>query len=126
MTYNEQIVAIIDEVRPQFEMLGFFAFQGVGEPAEVTNAFVTVAEAYLRAKELTKATFGNAAMELAESSTWCSPEGGVVGVNDDALINAYEFAKTAGFLPPPLFAQVDTFTMQMNHFFIAAQQHSQV
>ena len=40
MTYNEQIKALIDEVRPQFELLGMYAFHGEGEPEEVTNAFV--------------------------------------------------------------------------------------
>jgi hypothetical protein len=31
MTYNEQIKALIDEVRPQFELLGMYAFHGEGE-----------------------------------------------------------------------------------------------
>lgn len=120
MTYNEQIKAIIDEVRPQFELLGMYAFQGEGEPEEVTNAFVKVAGAYMRAKELTQETFGSDSLEVAPGSTLCTPEEN--NFNDDALLNAYEFAKTAGFLPPPLFAQIGDFTMQMNRFFIAAQQ----
>jgi hypothetical protein len=59
MTYIEQIKALIDEVRPQFELLGMYAFHGEGEPEEVTNAFVNVADAYMRAKELTQETFGS-------------------------------------------------------------------
>ncbi len=119
MTYNEQIKAIIDEVRPQFELLGMYAFQGEGEPEEVTNAFVNVADAYMRAKELTQETFGSADLKPAEGSMWCGD-----GVNDDdeELVNAYDFASEAGFLPPPLFAKIDQFTMQMNRYFIAAQQ----
>ena len=121
MTYIEQIKAIIDEVRPQFELLGMYAFQGEGEPEEVTNAFVKVAGAYMRAKELTHETFGSANLEIADGSMWCG-DGGVVGDDDEELINAYEFASGAGFLPPPLFVKIDQFTMQMNRYFIAAQQ----
>lgn len=121
MTYNEQIKAIIDEVRPQFELLGMYAFQGEGEPEEVTNAFVKVAGAYMRAKELTQETFGSAYLKVTDGSMWCG-DGGVVGDDDEELINAYEFASGAGFLPPPLFVKIDQFTMQMNRYFIAAQQ----
>lgn len=119
MTYNEQIKALIDEVRPQFELLGIYAFHGEGEPEEVTNAFVNVADAYMRAKELTQETFGSADLKPEEGSMWCGD-----GVNDDdeELVNAYDFAREAGFLPPPLFAKIDQFTMQMNRYFIAAQQ----
>lgn len=121
MTYIEQIKAIIDEVRPQFELLGMYAFQGEGEPEDVTNAFVKVAGAYVRAKELTQETFGSANLEVADGSMWCG-DGGTVGDDDEELINAYEFASEAGFLPPPLFVKIDQFTMQMNRYFIAAQQ----
>jgi hypothetical protein len=121
MTYNEQVKAIIDEVRPHFELLGMYAFQGEGEPEKVTNAFVKVAGAYTRAKELTQETFGSAYLEVADGSMWCG-DGGVVGDDDEELINAYEFASGAGFLPPPLFVKIDQFTMQMNRYFIAAQQ----
>lgn len=119
MTYNEQIKALIDEVRPQFQLLGMYAFHGEGEPEEVTNAFVDVADAYMRAKELTQETFGSADLKPEEGSMWCGD-----GVNDDdeELVNAYDFASEAGFLPPPLFAKIDQFTMQMNRYFIAAQQ----
>ena len=120
MTYNEQIKALIDEVRPQFGLLGMYAFRGEGNPEAVTNAFVQVAEAYLKAKQLTQDTFGSDSLKVAPGSTLCAPEEN--NSNDDALLNAYEFAKTAGFLPPPLFAQIGDFTMQMNRFFIAAQQ----
>ena len=119
MTYSEQIKALIDEVRPQFELLGMYAFQGEGEPEEVTNAFVDVADAYMRAKELTQETFGSADLKPAEGSMWC---GDGVDDNDDELVNAYDFASEAGFLPPPLFVKIDQFTMQMNRYFIAAQQ----
>ena len=121
MTYNEQIKALIDEVRPQFQLLGMYAFQGEGEPEDVTNAFVKVAGAYVRAKELTQETFGSANLEVADGSMWCG-DGGAVGDDDEELVNAYDFASEAGFLPPPLFAKIDQFTMQMNRYFIAAQQ----
>ena len=65
MTYNEQIKALIDEVRPQFGLLGMYAFRGEGETEAVTNAFVQVAEAYLKAKQLTKDTFGSDSLEVA-------------------------------------------------------------
>lgn len=121
MTYSEQIKAIIDEVKPQFELLGMYAFQGEGEPEEVTNAFVKVAGTYLHAKELTQETFDSANLEVVDGSMW-GREGGAVGDDDEELINAYEFASGAGFLPPPLFVKIDQFTMQMNRYFIAAQQ----
>lgn len=94
MTYNEQIKALIDEVRPQFELLGIYAFHGEGEPEEVTNAFVNVADAYMRAKELTQETFGSADLKPEEGSMWCGD-----GVNDDdeELVNTYDFASEAGY-----------------------------
>jgi hypothetical protein len=98
-----------------------YAVQGEGEPEDVTNAFVKVAGAYVRAKELTQETFGSANLEVADGSMWCG-DGGTVGDDDEELINAYEFASDAGFLPPPLFVKIDQFTMQMNRYFIAAQQ----
>lgn len=119
MTYSEQIKALIDEVRPQFQLLGMYAFHGEGEPEEVTNAFVNVADAYMRAKELTQETFGSTDLKPEIGSMWC---GDGVDDDDEELVNAYDFASEAGFLPPPLFVKIDQFTMQMNRYFIAAQQ----
>ena len=123
MVYNEHIKAIIDEVRPQFDILGMYAFQGEGEPKEVTKAFIEAATAYLKVKQLTEEVFNSPLLELGEGSMLCF-DGGTVGDNDEALINAYEFAKDAGFLPPPLLMQVAEFTFQMNRYFIAAQQQT--
>lgn len=78
MTYNEQIKALIDEVRPQFGLLGMYAFRGEGDPEAVTNAFVQVAEAYLKAKQLTQDTFGSDSLEVAPGSTLCAPEGTII------------------------------------------------
>ena len=97
MTYSEQIKALIDEVRPQFELLGMYAFHGEGEPEEVTNAFVDVADAYMRAKELTQETFGSTDLKPEAGSMWC---GDGVDDDDEELVNAYDFASEAGFLPP--------------------------
>lgn len=72
MTYNEQIKALIDEVRPQFGLFGMYAFRGEGDTEAVTNAFVQVAEAYLKAKQLTQDTFGSDSLEVAPGSTLCA------------------------------------------------------
>ena len=123
MTYHEQLMSILDEVRPQFDILGMYAFQGEGDPEEVTKAFVDAAAAYLKVKQLTKEAFKSPLLELGKGSMLCF-DGGTVGDNDEALINAYEFAQDAGFLPPPLLMWVAEFTFQMNRYFIAAQQQT--
>jgi len=122
MTFKEQIKAIIDSVRPQFDTLGLYMFQGAGEPEEVTKSFVSIFEAYQKAKELTRQTFGTEDIELQEGSMWCSPIGGVVDTDDSEMQAAYEIAKEQGVLPPQLLEQMYGFGMQMNRFFIAAQQ----
>ena len=53
---------------------------------------------------------------------WCSPIGGVVDTDDSEMQAAYEIAKEQGVLPPQLLDQMFDFGMQMNRFFIAAQQ----
>ena len=68
MTFKEQIKAIIDSVRPQFDTLGLYMFQGAGEPEKVTKSFVSIFEAYQKAKELTRQTFGTEGIELQEGS----------------------------------------------------------
>ncbi len=122
MTFKEQIKSIIDSVRPQFDTLGLYMFQGVGEPEAVTESFVSIFEAYQKAKELTRQTFGTDGIELQEDSMWCSPNGGIVDTDDGEIQAAYEIAKEEGVLPPHLLNQLFDFGMQMNRFFIAAQQ----
>ena len=122
MTFKEQIKAIIDGVRPQFDTLGLYMFQGAGEPEKVTKSFVSIFEAYQKAKELTRQTFGTENIELQEGSMWCSPIGGIVDTDDSEMQAAYEIAKEQGVLPPQLLDQIFDFGMQMNRFFIAAQQ----
>ena len=122
MTFKEQVKAIIDSVRPQFDTLGLYMFQGAGEPEKVTKSFVSIFEAYQKAKELTRQTFGTEDIELQEGSMWCSPIGGIVDTDDSEMQAAYEIAKEQGVLPPQLLDQMFDFGMQMNRFFIAAQQ----
>ena len=122
MTFKEQIKAIIDSVRPQFDTLGLYMFQGAGEPEKVTKSFVSIFEAYQKAKELTRQTFGTEDIELQEGSMWCSPIGGIVDTDDSEMQAVYEIAKEQGVLPPQLLDQIFDFGMQMNRFFIAAQQ----
>ena len=117
MTFKEQIKAIIDSVRPQFDILGLYMFQGAGEPENVSKSFVLIFEAYQKAKELTRQTFGTDGIELQEGSMWCSPIGGVVDTDDSEMQAAYEIAKEQGVLPPQLLDQMFDFGMQMNRFF---------
>ena len=59
MTFKEQIKAIIDRVSPQFDTLGLYMFQGAGEPEEVSKSFMSIFEAYQKAKELTRQTLAS-------------------------------------------------------------------
>ena len=122
MTFKERIKAIIDSVSPQFDTLGLYMFQGAGEPKEVSQSFVSIFEVYQKAKELTRQTFGTDGIKLEEGSMWCSPTGGVVDTDDSEMQAAYEIAKDQGVLPPALLDRIFEFGMQMNCFFIAAQQ----
>ena len=121
MTFKEQIKAIIDSVRPQFDTLGLYMFQGAGEPKEVSQSFVSIFEVYQKAKELSRQTFGTDGIELEEGSMWCSPTGGVVDTDDSEMQAAYEIAKDQGVLPPALLDRIFEFGMQMNRFFFATQ-----
>ena len=122
MTFKEQIKAIIDSVRPQFDTLGLYMFQGAGEPKEVSQSFVSIFEVYQKAKELSRQTFGTDGIELEEGSMWCSPTGGVVDTDDSEMQAAYEIAKDQGVLPPALLHRIFEFGMQIHRFFIAAQK----
>ena len=122
MTFKEQIKAIIDSVRPQFDTLGLYMFQGAGEPKEVSQSFLSIFEVYQKEKELSRQTHGTEGIELEEGSMWCSPTGGVVDTDDSEMQAAYEIAKDQGVLPPALLDRIFEFGMQMNRFFIAAQQ----
>ena len=122
MEYQEKLKEILDGIRPQFEILGTFAFTGEGEPGVVVKSFIEAYEGYDRARALTKETFGNAKVELEEGQTWCDAAGGTYGEEDCEMLAAYELAKSMGMLPPPLMMRLSDFIFQMNHYFIAAQK----
>ena len=124
MEYKNQLKNIIDGIRPQFAILGTYAFRGNGAPPIITNCFITVFEAYQEAKKLIIEDFGKAPVELEFSPTNCSPEGGIVNVDDNQMEAVYTIAKEQGFLPPPMLEMIKEFTLQLNHFFIAAQQRA--
>ena len=121
MEYQEKLKEILDGIRPQFEILGTFAFTGEGDDAEFVNAFKEAYEGYDKARALTKETFGKAKVELEEGQTWCDPTGGTFGEEDSEMLAAYELAKSMGMLPPPLMMRLSDFIFKMNHYFIAAQ-----
>ena len=116
MELKEQIKLVVDEIRPQFQILGQFSFDGVGDPGEVVRCFVDVYEGYAKAKGL----YMEAGGTLPEVDSVCQFAFGEV--DDNELEAAYSIAKTQGFLPPPLMGRIGEFTMHMNRFFIAAQQ----
>ncbi|MBR4389814.1 MAG: hypothetical protein IKT00_11620 [Prevotella sp.] len=122
MSYNEQIKTIIDAIRPDFDVLGTFAFQGFGDPMAVTSAFVSVFEAYQKAKEETAKTFGSESIEVDDGSMLCTPNGGQIENDDSEMLAVYTIAKEQGFLPPPMLGLIGDFTMQINRFFMAAQK----
>ena len=121
MEYQERLKEILDSIRPQFEILGTYAFSREGDEVEVVKAFKEVYEGYSKAKELTKAKFGNAEVVLGEGQTLCDPAGGKFGEEDSEMVAAYELAKSMGMLPPPLMMKLSDFIFKMNHYFIAAQ-----
>jgi len=122
MEYKDQLKKIIDGIKPQFAVLGTYAFQGIGAPPIITECFITVFEAYQEAKKITIEKYGNSSMELKPDSTKCTPEGGNVFVDDQQMESVYIIAKEQGFLPPPMLELIKDFTFQLNRFFIAAQQ----
>ena len=107
LSYKNRIKKIVDGVRPQFETLGMFAFQGAGDPEKVTKCFVDAFEAYQKAMDLTIETFGDDDIDM------------MAYMQMDAV---YSIAKAQGFLPPPMLQQIGQFTMMMNGFFIEAQR----
>ena len=121
MNYHEQIKAIIAELMPSFDILGIYAFQGVGDPSSVVKAFVNAYEGYQKARVLTKENFGSSEVDLDEGQTLCDPMGGKFGEDNPQMDAAYHMAKQMGMLPPPLMSMLPDFIMEMNHFFIAAQ-----
>ena len=121
MEYQEKLKAILDSVRPQFEILGTYAFSGDGDETDIVNAFKEVYEGYSKAKELTKEEFGNAEVVLAAGQTWCDPAGGTFGEEDSDMLEAYKLAKSMEMLPPPLMMRLSDFIFKVNHYFIAAQ-----
>ena len=70
MSYKEQIKSIVDSVKPQFEILGPYIFEGSGDSSEITNAFVGLYEAYKKAKELTAETFAQKILNLKKVHMW--------------------------------------------------------
>ena len=121
MKYHEQIKEIIAELMPSFHLLGIYAFQGEGDPSSVVEAFVKTYEGYQKARTLTKEKFGTSEVNLADGQTLCEPECGKFGEDNPQMDAAYHMAKQMGMLPPPLMAMLPDFIMEMNHFFIGAQ-----
>lgn len=73
------------------------------------------------ARLLTKQNLGSHEVNLDEGQTLCDPMGGKFGKDNPQMDAAYHMAKQMGMLPPPLMAMLPDFIMEMNHFFIAAQ-----
>lgn len=106
---------------PSFQVLGEYVFQGEGEPEAVVKAFVNTYEGYQKARELTTAAFGSSKVSLEAGQALCTPDGGEFGEDDLQMEAAWHMAKQTGMLPPPLMDMLPDFIMEMNHFFIAAQ-----
>lgn len=79
MGLKEQIKSIVDEIRPQFQVLGNYGFNGVGNPNEVISSFIDVYEGYAKAKELYEEECG----ELPQREYCCQfvVEGGSMKVS---------------------------------------------
>ena len=109
MAYKEELLGIIDKIRPDFDVLGEFAFGGSGDVLQVNECFWRVYEAALKARELMEKDYPK---ELAELNfDWSGMEG------------FRQVVSNAG--PPAIFANASLFgeyTMKLNSFFIFAQQ----
>lgn len=116
MELKEQIKSIVDEIRPQFQVLGNYGFNEVGNLDEVVSSFVDVYEGYIKAKELYVEKCG----ELPQRECCC--KFAVEEVDESELVAAYSIAKAQGFLPPPIMERMFDFTMHMNSFFLTAQE----
>lgn len=116
MELKEQIKSIVDEIRPQFQVLGNYGFNEVGNLDEVVSSFVDVYEGYTKAKELYVEKCG----ELPQRECCC--QFSVEDVDESELKAAYSIAKAQGFLPPPIMERIFDFTMHMNSFFLTAQE----
>ena len=116
MELKARIREIVDEIRPQFQILGEFGFNGIGEPEEVAQSFIDVYEGFIKAKHLYTTTVGNPPKYA------CVCQFAVTDVDECEVEAAYSIAKAQGILPPPLMERVFDFTMYMNTFFIAAQK----
>ena len=116
MELKEQIKSIVDEIRPQCQVLGDYVFNEVGNPNEVISSFIDVYEGYAKAKEIYEEKCG----ELPQRE-YCCPFA-IEEVEESELLAAYSIAKAQGFLPPPLMDRMFDFTMHMNSFLIAAQE----
>lgn len=118
MDLKEQIKSIVDEIRSQFQVLGNYGFNKVGNPDEVVSSFVDVYECYTKAKEL----YVEKCEERPQRA--CCRQFAVEEVDERELAAAYSIAKAQGFLPPPLMERMFDFTMHMNSFFLAAQEEN--
>ena len=116
MDLKEQIKSIIDEIRPQFQVLGSYAFSDIGNPDEVVSSFIDVYEGYTKAKKL----YVEKCSKLPQRGCCCRFS--VEDIDESELEAAYSIAKAQGFLPPPLMDRMFDFTMHMNSFFLAAQE----
>ena len=118
MELKEQIRSVLDEIRPQFQILGNYGFNEVGNLDEVVSSFVDVYEGYAKAKGLYVEKYG----KLPQREYCC--QFAVEEVEESELEAAYSIAKAQGFLPPPLMGRMFDFTMHMNSFFLATQDNN--
>lgn len=109
MEYKKELMEIIDGIRPDFDVLGDFAFGGSGDVLQVNERFWRVYDAALKARELVEKEYPK---ELADLGfDWAEMEG------------FRQVVSNAG--PPAAFANASLFgdyTMRLNSFFIFAQQ----
>lgn len=114
--YHSQLMSIIDNIRPDMETLGYFAFSGAGDIDTLRDCFIRSYEAALEAKKLYEQAFPDT--PLPELNAIC-------GVDTDIspIEEFYKHLKSEDFTPMPFdAAYYSDYTMVLNSLFISLQQ----
>ena len=121
MSLQDKIQEIVKNITPAFNVLGTYSFTGEGESSDVTKSFIQAYEGYQQARSIVTEKQGSPVLVVASGATLCNPDGLLVGEDNPEMDAVYAMATSMGMLPPPLMAKLPEFIMQINHFFIAAQ-----
>ena len=114
--YKSQIKDVIDTIRQDMDILGMFAFQGVGDINELRNSFIHAYEAAVEGEKIYKEYFPDTLLDAPV--TLCGDDTDI-----ERIKQFYERLKSEDFTPMPFdVPKYGEYTMTLNHLFIALQQ----